>query len=703
MKFQQYRRWRAWFFSFWALILFITLGLLAARLFLLFAHHPDNLSLGHKDIYLAFFMGWRFDLKHLSVLLGPWLLISLMACFFKKMGWHIFNIAFWVYSSILLVLINLLSVINFYYFSFYQSPINALFFGLHEDDTKAILTTVWSDFPVLRLIVLLIVVTGFEIYLALLIQKKLSQQIPKSQNPESQTFMRREKWAFTLSALASVLLLTGLGRGSLGTFPLRTQHMNVSHDRFVNQLVPSGGHALHIAYKDRKRNQLGHDPNTALARAGFSHWQHAAKACGIPINADNGLDHSLPINEQASKSPPHVVFTLMESWGRHLLEFDDSTNNDLLGKLRPWLEEKADFFPQAVSIQNGTHPSLEGLILDTPITPLMQSSYGYQTYDTSRILPYKNSGYKTVFLTAGSASWRKLNPTLLQQGFDEIYDETAIKEKYPQAETHTWGVDDEWMFLFAEELLKEAEQNNEPIFLFMLSVTNHPPYRVPNNYTPPTFNLEPIKTTLATSEATSNAIMETYQYANNALGQFLNALEDNQLIEKVVFTATGDHTNRSIFTYPDSTQLQYKYGVPILFYIPKAYRHTDNAPEKNIWASHQDIFPTLWAHSLSETIVPSSSGINLYQPNEQEPAMALSFIKEGNSHGFSLSNAGAVIDPIHPIYLRWDKQKNKLIPDKSPSTELQEQAVKTKACLALSDWRIRIQALGKDNGTRAHE
>ena len=36
------------------------------------------------------------------------------------------------------------------------------------------------------------------------------------------------------------------------------------------------------------------------------------------------------------------------------------------------------------------------------------------------------------------------------------------------------------MFKFAEDLLKEAEGTGRPVFIMMLSTTNHPPFKVPD-------------------------------------------------------------------------------------------------------------------------------------------------------------------------------------------------------------------------------
>ena len=43
----------------------------------------------------------------------------------------------------------MLSLVNLHYFGFYKTPIDSLVFGLVEDDTVAVLQTIWRDFPVI--------------------------------------------------------------------------------------------------------------------------------------------------------------------------------------------------------------------------------------------------------------------------------------------------------------------------------------------------------------------------------------------------------------------------------------------------------------------------------------------------------------------------------------------------------------------------
>ncbi|WP_162300454.1 LTA synthase family protein [Corticimicrobacter populi] len=697
--------WEAWLRDnrqYWMLLVLGALGLTLGRVCLMWWQAPTDWQSDAAELRQAFWIGTRFDLKNLAILLGaPVLLLGMAVCMLPVRIQRVWNgvVQGWMWLAMLLV--NLLMVVNYYYFQFYQGPINGLVFGFAEDDTGAVLKTLWSDFPVIRLLLVVILLT--------VVQVRLSRWWALSRSVS-----RVAAWKIVLTVLCSMVLTVGLARGSLGKFPLRTMHMAVSSDTFTNNLVPSGVLALLQAWKERQVYDLGDDPAAGLRQYGFGSidevYQVLARQSALTageggnmaggavtgtaqaVSAEAVLWRDLPQQPALLQvRKPHVVVAVMESWGRHMQTFDDPDGNDLLGDLRPWINSgRLDYFGKALSYQHGTHPSLEGLLLDTPITPLTQSRYGYHAYSTAVALPYRQAGYRTVFLTAGPSSWRRLDVALRQQGFDEVLGESAIRERFPEATTNTWGLDDEWMFRYGRELLAQADAQGQPVMLVMLSVTNHPPYRIPEHYKAGRLDTGRLGAALATDADTGRSILETYQYSSDALGEFLDGLEGDGLLEHTLFAATGDHNTRTIFAYPDSRQLFYKYGVPIVMRIPEAYRLGGTAHTSE-WVSHQDIFPTLWAHSLSGVRVPRI-GRDIYA-DSTDPA-AVSFISEDGQGGMGIliSAQGAVTGFVRPTYYEWDAT-GQLKPTTQPSPELVLLWQRERAGLALRDWRIRSEAL----------
>ena len=103
------------------------------------------------------------------------------------------------------------------------------------------------------------------------------------------------------------------------------------------------------------------------------------------------------------------------------------------------------------------------------------------------------------------------------------------------------------MFKFAEDLLKEAEGTGRPVFIMMLSTTNHPPFKVPDgeqvskvdiSKLPKTINLE------GSYDGNMEMLLKTYQYAANSLGNFILDLRNKGWLKNTIVAATGDHNAR---------------------------------------------------------------------------------------------------------------------------------------------------------------
>jgi phosphoglycerol transferase MdoB-like AlkP superfamily enzyme len=353
-------------------------------------------------------------------------------------------------------------------------------FGVFEDDTAIVLHTVVHDYPLLRVLALWLAVS---VVLALLV-KRIAAWLTRASAPR--------KWNGALGVLV-LLALTLFARGTLGTAPLGTKHLSVVADPFTNQLVPNALLATYLAVKLRNQASLDGDPNAGLNRYGFRSPREAAAVLGLSGAPD---DHALlaslyartPFDAQTQQRPPHVVFALMESFGRHILEYQRA-DNDVLGRFARHMHEDY-LFLNVVSSQHGTHGTLESLLLVSPITPLTQGRFGYREYAAAAARPYQAAGYRTVFLTSGPASWRNITDVLMRQGFDEVIDVSTLRQRYPDAEINIRGAPDEYSFRYAMELIANGDREGRPAFVFLFTTNNHPPYEAPSSYVPRPLNID---------------------------------------------------------------------------------------------------------------------------------------------------------------------------------------------------------------------
>jgi phosphoglycerol transferase MdoB-like AlkP superfamily enzyme len=660
--------------SVWAVLALGALGFLAFRLAQLLRYGDTALITGHTgDLARAFWMGARFDLKALSVMLllflGPASLIAVPALT-RRVGAGLQRGA----VAVIFFVVNFSAACQYFYYGFYRTPFTPIVFGLYEDDTRGIIASIWSDFPLVTAMLGVIAATAMQSWL-----------VVRFASPSS-----RPSAAKTLAiGIFAVLVLGLLARGTLGTFPLRDQDATVSADPFVNDLVRNSLQTLYDSSRDRREQvTISDDAAARLPAYGFASLDDLAKTLGVQTGTASELEKSVfrhtPRNARLADHPPHVVFALMESWGTHALKFD-SPGNNLAGAMARHLKDDFtfwNFFPA----QNGTHPTLEALLLNSPLTPLTQGQYGLISFPAAAARPFKEQGYRTIFIYGGSNAWRSLGRALKHQYFDEVNDIGDILAHYPDAQRTVWGVYDEYLFRYAYDLLREGEARRQKIFLFLVSTTNHPPHSVPENYRPLPTDPVSMRAHLAKDVRGSEKQLQTFQYATHQLGLFLDGIEAGPLGRKTIVAATGDHNLRTLMEYRMPADSKDMHRVPGYFYVPSAYRPA-NPPDLDRYAGHRDMFPTLYRLALSDATYPAF-GDDLFAPLPESRSFAMV--------GYQLlfSRAGALLPYVsRPAAFRWDDSGSVLEQTAGIPPVLAQQGERARALSALADWYTRYQVI----------
>lgn len=105
---------------------------------------------------------------------------------------------------------------------------------------------------------------------------------------------------------------------------------------------------------------------------------------------------------------------------------------------------------------------------------------------------------------------------------------------------------DEYTFAYAYHLLNDTNENHQPIFIYINTVTNHPPYSIPTHYQSYPITLPDTLLQMVTTpfEELIQAA-QTYQYANDSLGHFIDQIDHSHWGWKTIIGASGDHNQRS--------------------------------------------------------------------------------------------------------------------------------------------------------------
>lgn len=551
----------------WLLVLPLVLVLSLVRLGQLVHFWPQGFAVPASDVAAALWQGLRFDLKvgaiagFVLLLVLPWLgdrahrrLVAALAFVFV-----------------------LLSFINLHYFGFYKTPIDSMVFGLVEDDTAAVLQTVWHDFPVLWSLVLVGLLTGATVALHRLLLRL-----------EPGLRLQGRPWGLRLAAaLMALFALVLAGKGTLRQMALQRQHLTVTTSQFLNDMVPNGVIALKYAWDSRGQSQNLSDPLVGLRAMGFASPQAAAQALGLPDSQDAQLLAWLRAHPALPAGTPHknLVFVLMESWSAEPMRYQ-SPQFDVLGRLAPTLAQ-ACHFHNFESAQAGTHPSLEAILFSSPLTPLTLGEVGRKPIPWALARVAREAGYQTVFATSARSGWRDLNRVLVAQGFDEVVDANTLQAQYPEATLGIWGVWDHYLFRHVQKRLAE-QPADKPLFVFMLTATNHPPYDLPPEYQRVPRDMAQWKG--ETSADTLIPNLDTYHYASDQLGAFVQQVQQGPAGASTLIAATGDHNVRSFGVYAAPERRYLLRQVPFVIWGKGLQCGT----QQDLPASHRDMFPTLF-------------------------------------------------------------------------------------------------------------
>ncbi|EAK2628859.1 LTA synthase family protein, partial [Campylobacter coli] len=325
--------------------------------------------------------------------------------------------------------------------------------------------------------------------------------------------------------------------------------------------------------------------------------------------------HQSPRNLKAEKNHPSVFINLMESFGFNLADFTNREHN-FLGRLDRHFKE--DFlFKRFLSSTNGTIPSFANLFFISPFSNISTSKFQKTYLDLTPIAVYKKAGYKVIFISAGNGSWQNIKNYLNVLGVDEIIDENNLLQDYKEAKDskNGYGIADEFLYKKAYSLLQENPHNT---LIIALTISNHPPYNFSKNDLPKLENIpQSLLDMLPYEKDKQDNIIKAYTYANNEFGKFLDKVKQSSFKNNVIIAATGDHRVREM-SIDLNSQKAFAYSVPFYLYIPRVLQNNIYYDKDRI-GSHKDIFPTLYALSLSNVKYLSVGGRNmLAEPSDEK-------------------------------------------------------------------------------------
>lgn len=625
-----------------------------------------------QDLKAAFWLGLRFDLMPLAYINAlPFILINLFYFIPGKFGIKFCRFGVVNILTIGYFLLGWLYIFDYAFYSYFQDHLNILFFGFFEDDTVALLTSVWKNYN-LPLWLTVILVGHWSFY-------KLVRVFFSPYDFD----LKARKYDFRMLPcfLLGLLLLGLFARGNFTRLPLSLEDAHISSSEFINEVSLNGVLTINRAIKIRKA--FGMKEVDYLSRYNFASWQDAFRVAFPDKTPKETLTQSLkartPENVEARATPPHVVVVVMESFGSY---WNDSHSErfNILGSLEEHFKNGL-LFKNFLSAENGTIGSMVSVATSQVIRPgarfLSESDFMKTPLQIAGHLPYKAAGHDTHFIYGGKLGWRDLGKYLTVQKYDHLWGADEIKEAMPELNNiesrdlgNEWGIFDEYLYAFIEEQLRTA---SKPQFFLVLTTSNHPPFEYPSSYNTLPLELSSALMSLITiDEDLASKRFYGLQYSNQKTGEFLSRIKTSALSDKTVVALTGDHSFWIAKGVGHDEEFK-RFAVPFFISLPERLKPSN--VDLNNFGSHEDIFPTLYHLTLSK-----QEYVKLGESLVDEPGIAQ------NSSGLFASAGGAY---HHDQFWKWKNQSQQVLEPTPPNAEVETLKRKAEALISLTDLYLK--------------
>ena len=632
----------------------------------------DILQNYKSDLLKTFWVGFRCDTVVLGFSLFPLFALNLLGFLFLFKpflinGFHRFlQIFSKCYYIIIFIGFFWINVCDYFYYRNFQTHFDNRVFGVVEDGTKEVMASVWSDYPVITVILIFIVVLFGWI--------KIIKRIQSCEKP-----LIHFSGIWTL--IATIILSSGLlflgARSSISTFPFRKNDLAFSVHLRLNDAAANGVFSLKEAISERVQNALHLNSETLLAAHGFNSLDEAKKDWNygtIPDNCGFFEVQTTPLNHFLEKNPPNIVLILMEGWSGDFFNFHSSRFN-LLGTLEEELPHLIHF-PFCFPVNYGTISAMETFLTNNAGPALSMSEYSNIPLKSSTAISFQNAGYETSYYTGGYTGWRNVGKYFRTQGIENVRGAEFIKTLFPKIDETDWGVYDQYMFDAVFQKLQE--KNRQPQFLLCMTTTNHSPHNIPKNYTPYPLDLpDSLRSRITNNLPQTINIMQTFQYANDCLGKFLKQLRQSPLGENTIVVMTGDHSMTGGFSYREDAML-YRWAVPLMFYIPENYKQQLNSNTRRL-VSHKAILPTIY-HLAFSGFNYKAIGDNIFDAATADDSFVIT------QSSWVMGKAGVIHLQTHQSYL-WSESGYYLQPS-NKTQELEEMRKRANAWLFGMKWEM---------------
>ncbi len=496
-----------------------------------------------NPVWPAFVRGlWLDNVAVCYVMILPYVLLLLISCifpFFNKILWR----------TVVTIVIAVLSVeialqaANLQYFKYFSNVINSSIFEWKEEAGTAVMMILGEPSYWVLIICGLALIALFAIFIWRQSEKTLADILSEKTRMSAVDRIK----ILLVSAAAIGLCAFGI-RGRMGYNPIKVSAAYYCDDYFLNRLGVNAAFNLLNTYIDNNRRE-NRELNLMDGATAVRDIRRDMQQCSDDAFVTDSLSLQRHCKRDTSAvfgvdEKPNVVIVLMESMSGKLMQTFGCEQ-----KLTPFLDSlwnESLSFENFYSVGNHTNQGIYSTLYGFP-TVLSRNAMKGTDIPTYYGMPnvFSEQGYQTAFYMTHESQYDNMNAFLRTNGFKHI----RSQEDYPSDSiVNSFGVSDGFLVNYA---LKEFETIQQPFFSVLLTISNHPPYVVPDWFD--AHGLDP-----------EFAIVS---YADYCLKQFFEGMKRRGLYDNTVFVFLADHGK--IVGRPECEVAESFNHVPLMIHSPR--------------------------------------------------------------------------------------------------------------------------------------
>ena len=541
-----------------------------------------------NELFQAFYLGLKFDLRLSLILILPLFIISGLR-FLSPFEYDAAR-RFWVFIQASLFSVILLTYfINFAYFSYLHKPLDASAIRFLQNFSIS-MEMVWSTYPVIWLSLLLALITTAYVYTFNKIIKGYSDVLVPML-----TIKRKILFAF----LSSFLIIFGL-YGKISYYPLRWSDAFFSTHHFAATVTMN---PILYFLNTLKNKDVSFDIDKVK-----KYYPEVAKSLGVKKLDLENLNFSRQVTPKKSlKKQPNVVIVILESFSTYKAGISGNPLNPT-----PYLDKLANngiYFNNYYSPSTGTARSVWTAVTGIPDIESNKTSTRNPLIVNQHTLINAFKDYEKLYFIGGSASWGNIRGLLSSniKGL-KLYEEG----NYTSPRMDVWGISDLHLFEESNSILKTQDK---PFFAIVQTSGNHRPFNIPED------NKGFIKNEITKQQAKDHGFDDSEEYnafrfMDHSVGYFMQQARKEKYFEDTIFVFFGDHGVNATAKHitPAKQKLHiHALNVPLVIYSPKHLK-----PKKLTFAASEvDVLPTL-THIAGFPYTNTTFGSNLLDPKINE-------------------------------------------------------------------------------------